>query len=109
MVRRNLHRSVEFEEKGGEGNGPRYCPSIERKLKMFPDKPSHNVWLEPEGLDSEVIYPNGLSCGLPFNAQVEFVRSVPGLEQAEILKPAYQVEYEVIQPQKVIKHTLETK
>jgi len=68
VVLRNRHRSVEFEANGGEGNGPRYCPSLERKLKMFPNQTQHNVWLEPEGLESNIVYPNGLSMCLPLDA-----------------------------------------
>ena len=91
------------------GNGPRYCPTIEKKLKVFPDKDSHNIWLEPEGLNSDIVYPNGMSTGLPLNAQEEFIRTIKGLENAEILQPAYVVAYDFVDPKYVLKHTLETR
>ena len=75
----------------------------------FPDKDSHKVWLEPEGINSDVVYPNGISTGLPLHAQKAFVASIPGLENAKILQPAYVVAYDFIQPKYVLKHTLETK
>lgn len=76
---------------------------------MFPDKTSHRVWLEPEGLNSDVVYPNGLSSGLPLDAQLAFLRTVKGLENAKMLQPAYVVAYDFIDPKTVIKHSLETK
>ena len=67
------------------GNGPRYCPTIDKKLWMFPDQKYHNVWLEPEGLDSDVVYPNGISTGLPREIQLKFLKTIKGLENAEML------------------------
>lgn len=76
---------------------------------VFPDKKSHNVWLEPEGIDSDVVYPNGITTGLPREVQREFIRTIPGLEEVRILQPAYIVSYDYINPLTVLKHTLETK
>ena len=73
------------DDERGFGTGPRYCPSIEKKMWQFPDKESHTIWLEPEGLNSDVVYPNGISTGLPYQVQVDFVRSCKGLENATIL------------------------
>ena len=92
-----------------EVSGPRYCPSIEKKLKRFPDKLSHNVWLEREGVNSTFVYPNGLSTGLPLEAQHAMIRSIPGLENAKVIAPAYIVSYDFIDPSKTLKHTLETR
>ena len=93
----------------GYGTGPRYCPSIEKKLIVFPDKQQHTVWLEPEGIDSPVVYPNGISTGLPASIQEQFVRKIKGLENVEILQPAYAVQYDFIDPKYTLKHTFETK
>ncbi|WP_420427629.1 tRNA uridine-5-carboxymethylaminomethyl(34) synthesis enzyme MnmG [Algiphilus sp.] len=81
-----------------EGVGPRYCPSIEDKIHRFADKDSHQIFLEPEGLDSSEIYPNGISTSLPFSVQLDFVRSIPGLEQARITRPGYAIEYDYFDP-----------
>ncbi len=81
-----------------EGVGPRYCPSIEDKVVRFADKTRHQVFLEPHGLDTPEIYPNGLSTSLPLDVQYDFVRSIPGLERAEITRPGYAVEYDFVQP-----------
>ncbi|MGP0566126.1 MULTISPECIES: tRNA uridine-5-carboxymethylaminomethyl(34) synthesis enzyme MnmG [unclassified Nitrospina] len=91
-----------------EGIGPRYCPSIEDKLVKFPDKASHHIFLEPEGLDTDWVYPNGISTCLPQEIQQEFVRTIPGLERAELVRPGYAVEYDFIPPTQ-LKPTLETK
>ena len=91
IVLDNLHRSIHIRE---TVKGPRYCPSLEAKILRFKDKEAHIVWLEPEGYDSELIYPNGISCSMPEDVQVDLVRSIPGLEKAEIVRPAYGVEYD---------------
>lgn len=91
-----------------EGRGPRYCPSIEDKITRFAHKSSHQVFLEPEGLDSQVIYPNGISTSLPETAQLEFIRTIKGLEQAIILKNGYAIEYDYVHPEELT-YTLETK
>ena len=94
---------------GGITQGPRYCPAIEKKLIKFPDRDRHLVWLEPEGLNTNVVYPNGLSTGLPLEAQKEMIRRIKGLEDAKVLSPAYIVSYDSVNPQTVLRHTLETK
>ncbi|SAI66822.1 glucose inhibited division protein A [Bordetella ansorpii] len=91
-----------------EGVGPRYCPSIEDKIHRFADKSSHQVFLEPEGLDTHEVYPNGVSTSLPFDVQFDLIRSLPGLEQAHILRPGYAIEYDYFDP-RGLKSTLETK
>ncbi|WP_132326173.1 tRNA uridine-5-carboxymethylaminomethyl(34) synthesis enzyme MnmG [Pseudobacteriovorax antillogorgiicola] len=80
------------------GVGPRYCPSIEDKVVKFPDRKSHQVFLEPQGYDTCEVYPNGLSTSLPLHAQLEFIRTVPGLEKAEIIRPGYAIEYDFVDP-----------
>lgn len=84
-----------------EGRGPRYCPSIEDKVKRFTDRESHQIFLEPEGLDDRLVYPNGISTSLPVDVQLDFVRSVTGLERAEIVRPGYAVEYEFVDPRRL--------
>ena len=84
-----------------EGRGPRYCPSIEDKVKRFGDRDGHQIFLEPEGLGSELIYPAGISTSLPEEVQLQFVRSIPGLERAAIARPGYAVEYEFVDPRKL--------
>ncbi|MEI4494124.1 tRNA uridine-5-carboxymethylaminomethyl(34) synthesis enzyme MnmG [Mameliella alba] len=97
IIRDNLSRSAMY---GGhiEGVGPRYCPSIEDKVVRFADKTSHQVFLEPEGLDVPTIYPNGISTSLPQDIQEAYVRSIPGLERVEIMQPGYAIEYDYVDP-----------
>ncbi len=107
IIRDNLHRTALY---GGAitGVGPRYCPSIEDKIVKFADKARHTVWLEPETRDGISIYPNGLSTSLPEDVQWEMYRSIPGLENVVLLKPAYAIEYDVVPPTELYP-TLETK
>lgn len=91
-----------------EGVGPRYCPSIEDKVHRFADKNAHQVFLEPEGLDTHEVYPNGVSTSLPFDVQLELIRSLKGLEQAHIIRPGYAIEYDYFDPRE-LKASLETK
>ncbi len=91
-----------------EGIGPRYCPSIEDKVVRFADKERHQIFLEPEGLDTHEVYPNGISTSLPFDVQYALVRSMPGLENAHIMRPGYAIEYDFFDPRD-LKPTLETK
>jgi len=107
IIRRGLDRSPLY---GGviEGVGPRYCPSIEDKIQRFADKDSHQIFLEPEGLTTHEIYPNGISTSLPFDVQLELVRSLPGLADAHILRPGYAIEYDYFDP-RALRATLETR
>lgn len=107
IIRQNLHRSPLF---GGtiQGVGPRYCPSIEDKIVRFADKDRHQLFLEPEGLMTEEVYVNGISSSLPFDVQLEMIRTVPGLERAEIMRPAYAIEYDYVKSDQ-IRPSLETK
>ncbi|MDX1635250.1 MAG: tRNA uridine-5-carboxymethylaminomethyl(34) synthesis enzyme MnmG [Marinobacter sp.] len=91
-----------------EGIGPRYCPSIEDKVNRFADKDSHQIFVEPEGLTTNELYPNGISTSLPFDIQLAAVRSIPGFENAHITRPGYAIEYDYLNPQD-LRHTLETK
>jgi len=95
VLRDNLHRSPLY---SGQitGIGPRYCPSIEDKIVKFPDKPRHQIFLEPEGLDTNEIYVNGMSTSMPIDVQTAMVRSVPGLENAEMIRPGYAIEYDSV-------------
>ncbi len=90
------------------GSGPRYCPSIEDKVTRFADKDNHQIFLEPEGLDDPLIYPNGISTSLPEDVQVAFLRTIPGLEAVEIARPGYAVEYDFIDPRE-LDHSLQTR
>ena len=107
VIRKNMHLSPLY---SGiiEGVGPRYCPSIEDKIIKFPDKGSHNIFLEPEGLDTDWVYPNGISTSLAEEVQWELVRTIPGCEKAEIIRPGYAVEYDFVPPTQLLP-TLETK
>jgi tRNA uridine 5-carboxymethylaminomethyl modification enzyme len=107
IIRRNLDRSAMY---GGhiEGVGPRYCPSIEDKVVRFSGKASHQVFLEPEGLEDHTVYPNGISTSLPLDVQEAYVRSIRGLESVSILQPGYAIEYDYVDPQS-LRPTLELK
>ena len=98
IIRANLHRSAVY---GGHiaGTGPRYCPSIEDKIVRFPAPNSHNIFLEPEGLDDNTVYPNGISTSLPADAQTALLATIPGLERARMVRPGYAVEYSDVDPQ----------
>ena len=91
-----------------EGVGPRYCPSVEDKVVRFADKPSHQIFVEPEGLQTDIVYPNGISTSLPYEVQRRFVRSIPGFENAAITQPGYAIEYDYFDPRD-LRPTLETK
>ena len=90
------------------GIGPRYCPSIEDKIVKFPDKPRHQIFLEPEGLDTHEVYVNGMSTSMPIDVQTAVVASIPGLERAEMIRPGYAIEYDAIDPRE-LDHTLQVK
>ena len=107
LIRRSLDRSPMFTGVI-EGIGPRYCPSIEDKVTRFAHKASHQIFLEPEGLTTNEIYPNGVSTSLPFDVQIEIIHSIKGLEKAHILRPGYAIEYDYFDP-RGLKASLETK
>jgi tRNA uridine 5-carboxymethylaminomethyl modification enzyme len=100
IIRANFDRSPLFAG-AIEGRGPRYCPSIEDKVKRFSERDAHQIFLEPEGLDDRLVYPNGISTSLPEDVQHDFVRSIPGLERVEIVRPGYAVEYEYVDPRRL--------
>ena len=100
IIRANFDRSPLFAG-AIEGRGPRYCPSIEDKVKRFADREAHQIFLEPEGLDDALVYPNGISTSLPADVQEDFVRTISGLERVEIVRPGYAVEYEFIDPRRL--------
>ncbi|MCD8520651.1 MAG: tRNA uridine-5-carboxymethylaminomethyl(34) synthesis enzyme MnmG [Saccharospirillaceae bacterium] len=107
IIRNNLDRSPMY---AGviEGIGPRYCPSIEDKITRFADKTSHQVFVEPEGLNSNELYPNGISTSLPFDVQLDLIHSIRGFENAHVTRPGYAIEYDYFDPQD-LKHSLETR
>lgn len=107
IIRSGFDRSPMFTGKIG-GVGPRYCPSLEDKVSRFADKSSHQIFVEPEGLTTHELYPNGISTSLPFDIQVRAVQSIPGFEKAHIMRPGYAIEYDYLNPQD-LRHTLETK
>ena len=107
IIRKGLDRSPMYTGKI-EGVGPRYCPSVEDKIHRFSDKDSHQIFIEPEGLETHEIYPNGISTSLPFDVQLDLVRSIQGLENAHILRSGYAIEYDYYDP-RALKMSLETK
>ncbi|MBI5848536.1 MAG: tRNA uridine-5-carboxymethylaminomethyl(34) synthesis enzyme MnmG [Nitrospirae bacterium] len=107
IIRENLQRSAMYSGKI-TGIGPRYCPSIEDKIVRFADRERHQVFLEPEGLETTEYYANGVSTSLPYDIQLSFLRTIPGLEEVEIMRPAYAIEYDFVSPTQ-LKHSLETK
>jgi len=107
IIRSNFGRSPLFAG-AIEGRGPRYCPSVEDKVRRFGDRDGHQLFLEPEGLADPLVYPNGISTSLPADVQVEFVGSIAGLEKAELVRPGYAVEYEFVDPRR-LGSTLETR
>ncbi|MBJ3786587.1 tRNA uridine-5-carboxymethylaminomethyl(34) synthesis enzyme MnmG [Devosia sediminis] len=107
IIADNIHRSAMYSGRI-QSRGPRYCPSIEDKIVRFADRNSHQIFLEPEGLDDSTVYPNGLSTSLPADVQEAFLRSMPGLEQVEIIRPGYAIEYDYVDPRE-LRPTLEVK
>lgn len=108
IVRENMHMLPEYAGGGGLGVGPRYCPSIDAKVVRFADRTRHQIWLEPEGLNSTIVYPNGISTALPEDLQVQLLRTIKGLEHVELVRPGYSVEYDYVDPRALLP-TLETR
>ena len=107
IIRANLHRAPMYSG-AIDSRGPRYCPSIEDKVVRFGDRDGHQIFLEPEGLDTDTVYPNGISTSLPLDVQTEILRHIPGLEHARILQPGYAIEYDFVDPRE-LEPTLETR